>query len=250
MNPIAKLFDPIRRAAAAFFKHDLALKRERNGLHIILEAKPAEGVGGRGDASAKKKVKATKGEREVAVERKAAEELALIRTQLAELLNEFPETRQTMRHLVLVEQAVTKKGVRVLHKLPLEVLQRGHEQLEGLVTNWSPVGLASLRSKMAVAILDRENAGPEAEEDVYRTAAVIDPLSHLSDPRSQQPDTEEVSDDDALAAAYAALGNMTPSGEIEFQGELGSKSAKAVAAPVPRIGEGSGELKLREVQTQ
>lgn len=248
MNPIAKLLNPIRRATAAFFKHDLALKRERDGLHIILEAKSDEGAAATAKEASKKKAKPTKGEREKAAERKSAEELALIRKQLADLLNEFPETRQALRHLVLVEQAVGKKGVRVLHKLPLEVLQRAHEQLEGLVTNWSPVGLASLRSKMAVAILDREHAGPEAEADVYRTAAIVDPLAHLADPRSEQPDTAEVSDDEALAAAYAALGTMAPSGDIEFQGELGSKSAKAVAPPMPRVGESAGEIKLREVQ--
>lgn len=249
MNPIAKLLNPIRRATAAFFKHDLALKRERDGLHIILEAKPAEGSVAKAEEANKKKAKPTKGEREKAAERKAAEELALIRAQLAELLDEFPETRQAMRHLVLVEQAVAKKGVRVLHKLPVEVLQRAHEQLEGLVTNWSPMGLASLRSKMAVAILDREHAGPEVEADVYRTAAIVDPLAHLADPRSEQPEAEEVSDDEALAAAYAALGNVAPSGDIEFQGELGSKSAKALAPPVPRAGESAGEIKLLEVQS-
>ena len=248
MSPFAKLFSPIRRAAAAFFKHDLALKRERDGLHIVLEAKDATEAK-QDKATAKKKLKPTKGDREKAAERKAAEELALMRQQLAELLDEVPETRLTMRHLVMVEHALSKKGVRVLHKLPLEVLQRAHVQLEGLVTNWSPVGLASLRSKMAVAILDREHITPaESEADAYRTAAVMEHVEDLSDPRSEQPDVEEVSDDDALAAAYAALGNMAPSGEIEFQGELGSKSAKAVAPPTPRAGEHAGDIKLREVE--
>ncbi len=250
MSPIAKLFSPFSRAAAAFFKHDLALKRERDGLHIVLEAKPTAGAAASDKDVAKKKTKASKGEREKALERKAADELKLMRQQLADLLNEMPETRLAMRHLVMVEHALGKKGVRVLHKLPLEVLQRAHEQLEGLVTNWSPVGLASLRSKMAVAILDREHMDPaQTEADAYRTAAVMDRAEDLSDPRSEQPDVEEVSDDDALAAAYAALGNMAPSGEIEFQGELGSKSAKVVSAPLQRMGEPGAEIKLREVQT-
>lgn len=249
MSSLSKLFNPIRRAAAAFFKHDLALKRERDGLHIVLEDKKAsDEVAPK--VPAKKKSRPSKGEREQAAEKKAAEELALMRQQLAELLDEVPETRLTMRHLVMVEHALSKKGVRVLHKLPLEVLQRAHVQLEGLVTNWSPVGLASLRSKMAVAILDREHMSPaESEADAYRTAAVLERVEDLTDPRSEQPDVEEVSDDDALAAAYAALGTMAPAGPIEFQGELGSKSAKAVAPPLPRAGEHAGEIKLREVQT-
>jgi hypothetical protein len=248
MSLFAKLFSPIRRATAAFFKHDLALKRERDGLHIVLESKPIEGAAAK--VPGKKKSKATKGEREQLADRKAAEELVLMRQQLAELLSEVPETRLTMRHLVMVEHALGKKGVRVLHKLPLEVLQRAHEQLEGLVTNWSPVGLASLRSKMAVAILDREHMDPAATEaDAYRTAAVMDHTDELSDPRSEQPDVEEVSDDDALAAAYAAMGDFAPSGAIEFQGELGSMSAKAVAPPTPRAGDHAGDIKLREVET-
>jgi hypothetical protein len=249
MSPIANFFDPLRRAAAAFFKHDLALKRERDGLHIVLEAKTVSD-GSSDKAVANKKSKPGKGEREMVAERKVAEELALMRTQLAELLDEVPETRLTMRHLVMVEQALGKKGLRVLHKMPLDVLQRAHEQLEGLVTNWSPVGLASLRSKMAVAILDREHMDPAATEaDSYRTAAVMDQAEALSDPRSEQPEVKEVSDDDALAAAYAALGHFAPSGEIEFQGELGSRSAKAVAPPTPRAGDHAREIKLREVQT-
>jgi len=247
MSSISKILSPIRRAAAAFFKHDLALKRERDGLHIVLEAKaPVEASTGK---DLTKKSKPTKGEREKLAERKAAEELALMRQQLAELLDEVPETRLTLRHLVMVEHALGKKGVRVLHKLPLEVLQRAHEQLEGLVTNWSPVGLASLRSKMAVAILDREHMSPaESEADAYRTAAVMEHKEDLSDPRSEQPDVEEVSDDDALAAAYAALGNVAPTEGIEFHGELGSKSAKAVAPPLPRAGENAGHIQLREVE--
>jgi hypothetical protein len=247
MSSIAKIFNPFRRAAAAFFKHDLAFRRESDGLHIVLEAKaPAEASSGKGE---RKKAKPAKGEREKLAERKAAEELVLMRQQLAELLDEVPSTRLAMRHLVMVEHALGKKGVRVLHKLPLDVLQRAHEQLEGLVTNWSPVGLASLRSKMAVAILDREHTSPtEAEADAYRTAAVVEHKEDLSDPRSEQPDVEEVSDDDALAAAYAALGNVAPSEGIEFQGELGSKSAKAVAPPLPRASEHAGDIKLREVE--
>ena len=63
---------------------------------------------------------------------------------------------------------------------------------------------------------------------------------------SEQP---ALSDDDALAAAYAALGDMAPSGEIAFQGELGSPSARAVALPLPRASASAGDIRLREVQT-
>jgi hypothetical protein len=164
--------------------------------------------------------------------------------QLRALLAELPQARQTLRHLVFVEQALAKKGLRALHKLPLEVLQRALEQLEGLVTNWSPTGLASLRSKMAVAIIDREHMDPDAEADAYRTVAVLD-AEPLQEPL---PQVESCTDDDALAAAYAALGSLAPeTAAVELHSELGSPSARAVAPPPARAGDGV-EIRLRELQ--
>ena len=234
MSALLKIIAPLRQAVAAFFKHDLALRRDDAGLQIVLEPKVENGP--------KKKPK--KGSREDVAQQKDKQELALVLEQLGTLLSELPETRQTMRPLVFVEQALRKKGLRALHKLPLDVLQRALEQLEALVTNWSPLGLANLRSKMAVAILDREHMDPEAEADAYRTAAVIDAVEE--DPA--HPDVQIVSDDEALAAAYAAMGALPPSGDIEFQAELGSSSAKAMAVPLPRASASSGEIQLLEVQ--
>ena len=234
MSALSKLFDPLRHAAAAFFRHDLALRRDDSGLQIVLEPKV--------QSSAPRKPK--KGSREDLAKRAEKQELAVVLEQLGALLTEQPETRQTLRPLVFVERALQKKGLRALHKVPLDVLQRALEQLEGLVTNWSPVGLANLRSKMAVAILDREHMDPEAEADAYRTAAVMD----APEPEPTLPVVQTISDDDALAAAYAALGTMVPSDEIEFQGELGSSSAKALAPPLPRTTASAGEIQLREVE--
>ena len=234
MSALSKLFDPLRHAAAAFFKHDLALRRDDAGLQIVLEPKVEGAI----------RHKPKKGSREDLAKRKEKQELTLVLEQLDALLAELPESRQTLRPLVFVEHALRKKGLRALHKVPLDVLQRALEQLEGLVTNWSPVGLANLRSKMAVAILDREHMDPEAEADAYRTAAVID----TPEAESTLPLVQEVSDDEALAAAYAALGAVAPSDSIEFHGELGSRSAKALAAPLPRATASAGEIQLREVQ--
>lgn len=234
MSALSKLFDPLRHAAAAFFRHDLALRRDDSGLQIVLEPKV--------ESSAPRKLK--KGSREDLAKRAEKQELAVVLEQLGALLAELPETRQTLRPLVFVEKALHKKGLRALHKVPLDVLQRALEQLEGLVTNWSPVGLANLRSKMAVAILDREHMDPEAEADAYRTAAVMD----APEPEPTLPAVQTISDDDALAAAYAALSTMVPSDEIEFQGELGSSSAKALAPPLPRATASAGEIQLREVE--
>lgn len=237
MTTITRWLAPVRQMASAFFRQDLKLRREEGGqVHVVLaERKPAGRAG--------------KPDRAESERRRRQEELMLLRTELAALLNELPETRSTMRHLVFVEQAIAKKGLKVLHKIPLDVLQRAHDQLENLVINWSAAGLANLRSKMAVAIIDREHMDPNAEADAYRTAAVHDPdddrddgelnLSSLAAEGATQR-----SDDEALAAAYAALGNLGPGGgpasddptplEVEMQGELGSASARALLRPNSR----------------
>lgn len=233
MSTLDLLMQPLRSAAAAFFKHDVALRREGDSVRIALEPRAADGR----KAPTREEVK----------RRKVDEELTQIRAELAALLNELPETRQTMRHLVFVEHALAKKGLRALHKVPLDVLQRALEQLEGLVLNWSPVGLASLRSKMAVAVLDREHMDLDPENDAYRTAAVLEPPPER--PRPAPAPTR--SDEEAPAAAYAALGAFAPSippEEVEMQGELGSASARTLAKPVSRSDGKLPEIALREVQ--
>jgi hypothetical protein len=242
MSALNRMINPLRQAAAAFFKHDVALKRQPQGLHIVLEARAPE----------PKKLK-PKDARLEAAKQKEKREQALVVDQLAALLAEYPEARTTLRHLVFVESSVRKKGLKILHKLPLDVMQRALEQLEGLVTNWSPEGLANLRSKMAVAILDRENMDPDAEADNPRTAAVLDGSgaqeTMLPPPPSAGLPEEDssASDDDALAAAYAALGALAPSEGVEVQAELGSRSAKAMATPL-RVTESAGEIELRVLQ--
>lgn len=225
MSALARLFTPLRRAAAAFFKHDLALRRVDTGVRIVFEPR---GTSCQFPSRA-----------EIAAQ-KSLDEVALMRAQLAALLDELPETRQAMRHLVFVDSALARKGLRALHQVPLDVLQRALEQLEGLVTNWSPVGLAGLRSKMAVAIIDREHMDPDAEADAYRTAAVFD----ATPPPVR---AEAQTDEDALAAAYAALGSSAPAG-FEVQSELGSPSARALAASVPWESKGVAEVALPELQ--
>lgn len=223
----------LRQATAAFFSHDLALRRGERGVQVVLEERAP--AGGRKRPPSRADL----------AQQKGAAEMVLMLEQLQALLAELPEARQTLRHLVFVEQALQKKGLRALHKLPLDVLQRGLEQLEGLVTNWSPVGLANLRSKMAVAIIDRERMDPDAEADAYRTSAVLD-REPLEPPL---PEAELRTDDEALAAAYAALGSLAPEkAAVQMHTELGSPSARAVSPPQARRGDGRAEIRLRELQ--
>lgn len=236
------------RAVNAFFKHDLKLKRAEDGVRIVLQ---------------ERKVEPKPPSRQEKAQARENQELEQIRAQLAELLDTLPGTRETMRHLVFVEQALVKKGLRALHKLPLDVLQHALQQLEGLVTNWAPAGLANLRSKMAVCILDRENSDPEAEADAYRTAAVLDskapPAPVVTKAAEQAAEAAAVeSDEAALAAAYAMLGNLVPKASepppmVETQAELGSRSAKAMHRrrddrPTFADTAPPDSLKLRELQ--
>jgi hypothetical protein len=231
MSSFRHLFEPLREAATAFFRQEVALRRGENGVQIVLQERA-----GRGD-------KKLQPHRDQATARKEAAELALMRDQLDTLLSEVPETRRALRALVAVEQMLAKKGLRALRKMPLDVLRRALVQFEGLVTNWSPVGLANLRSKMAVTIIEREQMDPEAEADAYRTAAVLD--GEEDDAPVDEADPEPESDDEALAAAYAALGSLAPL-TVEIQPELGSPSARAVAQNPPPAA-GAGSIKLREL---
>ncbi|MBL8341448.1 MAG: hypothetical protein JNL30_08265 [Rubrivivax sp.] len=239
MPSLDRWLSPVRRLATAFFRSDLTLHRERGQVHVALAERPA--------AAAPPPAR----QRDEVGRRRRHEELMLIRAELAALLNELPETRSTMRHLVFVEQALEKKGLKVLHKVPLDVLRRAHEQLENLVINWSPAGLASLRSKMAVAIIDREHMDPEAEADAYRTAAVMDAASRAE---LEAPPTIPVrSDEEALAAAYAVLAQPAAEpptlAEVEMQGELGSASARALRRPTqPAPQDAPGEISIRVLQ--
>lgn len=239
MAALSRFFKPISQAAAAFFRHDLAFRRGEQGVEIVLEPRRPDG------SKPSRKARA-----EDEARRKERAELDLVLSQLKELLDEIPGTRAALKQLVFVEHALQRKGLKALHKLPLPVLRKALEQLEGLVTNWSPVGLANLRSKMAVAIIDREHHDPEQEADAHRTAAVLEPAADAMpiEPEPSQPEVAEVSDDEALAAAYASLGTMAPLAPIELQGELGSPSARALAPPPPGPTESAGEIQIRKLE--
>mgnify|MGYP001177789404 CR=1 FL=1 len=90
----------------------------------------------------------------LAAERARAECLQ-IKQELAAALDELPGLRDTLRHLAWVESALAQRGLAALDEVPLAVLEQALDQFEGLVSNWSPRGLAALRSKMAVAVAAR-----------------------------------------------------------------------------------------------
>ncbi len=226
---LTHLTRPLRLACALIFRRHVSLRVAQGGVRVVLQERL--GTPAKDQPPSRAELAA----------RKAQQEFSLIQQQLAELLNDLPESRTTLRHLDFVEKALQRKGLRALNKLPVDVLQRALDQLEGLVVNWSPVGLAALRSRIAVAIIDRETDNPDAEAESYQTSAVMDTL-----PDGEFQDGVDVStDDDALAAAYAALGSVAPAAAAQVQGELGSTSAQALARELTRaVADGPAELRI------
>lgn len=157
MELVRKTLRPIGHAARLFFRKQLRLQ-VRGGLRLIWEDP---------------EVRRPPSRQEVQAAREQTE-LDLVLQQLAEALDADPDIRPSLRHLAYLEHALRQVGMRALYKVPLDVLRRAHEQFEGLVSNWEPRGLATLRSKMAVAVIDRETQDEDVEAEAYRTAAVLD----------------------------------------------------------------------------
>lgn len=241
MSSLPTLFTPLKNAVLAFFRHDLAVRRDEGRVRLVLEDRlqePKPRLPSRAEQAAQKE----------------SHELASAREDLARLLDQDSRLRSTLRHLAFVEHALEKKGWRGLYKVPLDVLQKALSQLEDLVTNWSPEGLACLRSKMAVAVIDREHDNPEAEADAFRTAAVLDNPQHLAAQAIETAKASSEDEDAALRAAYELLGVVDPvpaSPPVEVQAELGSRAAKVLSRHASRASaaEPATEIRLRDVQT-
>ena len=99
-----------------------------------------------------------------------------MRRDLYELMQQHPTSRQLMRHLDLVERTLRHEGYAAVEALPVRVITKALTQLEKLVWDWTPVGLAELRSRLAVMIKTRQ---PEAEQEAASTAALeLDLVTH------------------------------------------------------------------------
>ena len=63
----------------------------------------------------------------------------------------------------------------MLDKAPLPGLKRALGEFEGMVRNWSDPVLAELRSRLAVAVMERGSAGL-----VWKASATIAPLARAA----------------------------------------------------------------------
>jgi hypothetical protein len=84
----------------------------------------------------------------------------LMRRELYQLMEQHPTSRDLMRHLDLVERTLRQEGFSAVQALPVRVIARALQQLEQLVWDWTPAGLAELRSRLAVIVRTRAVDAP------------------------------------------------------------------------------------------
>lgn len=147
--------------------------------------------------------------------------LELSLQQLAALLDRQPQARLVLRALAKLEEALARRGWSTLDKMPLAVLERARDQLEGLVSNWSPAGLATLRSKLAVALIERDEFVVALPCEDYRTTFLLDVHPAAASPAPPQRQVPAVP-----GIAPAPAGPRWPA-------QLQKRRAAGAQAPVP-----------------
>lgn len=174
----------LMRAARAVFSDQIRLQRSPQGLKVELAPPDAPRF-------TNSQLRRKEQQRQLA----ALVESMLV--QLAEVLNTNPGVRRHSPHLAQVEAALRVHGLLVLKAMPLPDLTRALQEFEEAVTNWSPVGLATLRSKMAVAIAERRREGEANQEPPPGGHAQVPPT------RPATPEVTEVSltPEELMAAA-------------------------------------------------
>ncbi len=134
---------------------------------------------------------ATPGELERSTRSQAREErrqrVRRMRRDLYQLLEQHAASRQLMRHLDLVERTLRAEGLTAVEALPVRVIAKALVQLEKLVWDWSPVGLAELRSRMAVIVKNRP-----AEADSRPAPVEAPPARAVAQQPQELADVSEV----------------------------------------------------------
>lgn len=185
------MFAGLKRAARAIFVDDVRIRRDEQGLRIVLESGPPTA-----EAPMQR-------EHRLADERRT-QQVALIQRQLGDLFETVPGLRQHLLSLAQVEKALSVEGLNFLDTIPLPLLKAALRQFEDAVVNWSPEGLAYLRSRMAVAL--RERGRREGEGQDAGDARALPAVREI-DSDGGEGDADEA----ALLAAYgAAAGTGQP----------------------------------------
>lgn len=92
-----------------------------------------------------------------------------MRHDLYDLMEQHPSSRQLMRHLDAVERTMRRGGFTAVEAMPVRVIRRALADLERLVRDWSPAGLAELRSRMSLVVKSRAD---EVRRDAETSAAM------------------------------------------------------------------------------
>jgi hypothetical protein len=135
--------------------------------------------------------------RSTLIEQARATERKQVRRMRADLffmLEQHPASRELVRALALVERTMQRSGFEGVDKLPQKVLARALVELERLVRDWSPVGLAELRSRLAVLVktkpIEPEKAAAAESESPEGPASKISVFAGFDS--AQPADVSEV----------------------------------------------------------
>ena len=117
-----------------------------------------------------------------------------MRADLFFMLEQHPASRDLVRSLALVERTMQRSGFDGVNQLPQKVLARALTELERLVWDWSPEGLAELRSRLAVLVKNKpvqpEKAAGADLESLEGPASKISVFAGLDS--AQPADVSEV----------------------------------------------------------
>jgi hypothetical protein len=125
--------------------------RQRRVSHVVAARRRAA------HASARS-VAASRDEEPVVVAPKVPHEaVRAMHRELAAVLDGHDGSREVFRYLAHFEHRLKRHGLRTLRDMPTQRLRRALAQFEAIVSNWSSPHLADLRSRMAVAVIERDS---------------------------------------------------------------------------------------------
>ena len=179
--PLARSPSAAGRLAKALFSHQLRFKRGERGIELVLE------TADKGSAPSDK-----------APAPVVDEPSLTMRGDLTALLDSAPGSRQVMRYLAAIENALKTKDARglFLFDVPVRRLVQALRQLDGLMAETPPAGLVALRVRIADAIRAQESL--EREDDLRQ------PLSSFLVEHKLEVVEARASDFDAVQANWRA----------------------------------------------
>jgi hypothetical protein len=135
-----------------------------------------------------------------------------MRADLFFMLEQHPASRDLVRALALVERTLQRSGFDGVDRLPQKVLARALTELERLVRDWSPVGLAELRSRLAVLVKTKP----------------------IEAPKAAPPEPEETEGPASKISVFAGLDSAQPTDVSEVDHELYEEMERSWVGQIPK----------------